>query len=192
MDQRDFLLQIVWKKSKPHLCKTYEGHARDMDKKIVIISVTSRNNLVLAEKIAELFNLENEIITLEDYNLPLYDRKVILRDSSEINGLCNKIISADGFVFCGPEYNGGSAPILTNAITWISVSTNHWRDAFSDKKALVATHSGGGGNSFLSTFKQQLEFMGVTVYPKSIKVNKREDFDANLSKNIIQKFEKLF
>jgi hypothetical protein len=34
--------------------------------------------------------------------------------------------------------------------------------------------------------------MGVTVYPKSIKVNKREDFDANLSKNIIQKFEKLF
>ena len=161
-----------------------------MIKKIVIISATSRNNLVLTKKIALLFNLKNEIITLEDYNLPLYDSKVVLKDSSKINDLCKKIISADGFVFCGPEYNGGSAPILTNAITWISVSTNHWRDAFLDKKGLVATHSGSGGDSFLSTFKQQLEFMGVTVYPKSIKVNKHKDFDVNLSKSIIQKFEK--
>ena len=163
-----------------------------MVKKIVIISVTSRSNLVLAKKIGELFNLKNEIISLEDYNLPLYDGKVVLKDSSKINALCKKLISADGFVFCGPEYNGGSAPILTNAITWISVSTNHWRDAFSDKKGLLATQSGGGGNSFLSTFKQQLEFMGVTVYPKSIKVNKHEDFDVDISKNIIRKFEKYF
>jgi NAD(P)H-dependent FMN reductase len=79
---------------------------------------------------------------------------------------------------------------LTNAITWISVSTNHWRDAFSNKKGIVATHSGGGGNSFLSTFKQQLKFMGVIVYPKSIKVNKNKDFDVHLSKKIIQGFEK--
>ena len=161
-----------------------------MVKKIVIISVTSRNNLILAKKIALLFNLKNEIITLEDYNLPLYDGKVVLKDSSKINSLSEKLISADGFVFCGPEYNGGSAPILTNAITWISVSTNHWRDAFSNKKGIVATHSGGGGNSFLSTFKQQLQFMGVIVYPKSIKVNKNKDFDVNLSKEIIQEFEK--
>ena len=161
-----------------------------MVKKIVIISVTSRNNLILAKKIALLFNLKNEIITLEDYNLPLYDGRVVLKDSSKINSLSEKLISADGFVFCGPEYNGGSAPILTNAITWISVSTNHWRDAFSNKKGIVATHSGGGGNSFLSTFKQQLQFMGVIVYPKSIKVNKNKDFDVNLSKEIIQEFEK--
>jgi NAD(P)H-dependent FMN reductase len=161
-----------------------------MIKKIVIISVTSRNNLILAKKIALLFNLKNEIITLEDYNLPLYDGKVVLKDSSKINSLSEKLISAEGFVFCGPEYNGGSAPILTNAITWISVSTNHWRDAFLNKKGIVATHSGGGGNSFLSTFKQQLKFMGVIVYPKSIKVNKNKDFDVHLSKKIIQGFEK--
>ena len=160
-------------------------------RKIVIISVTSSNNLVLAKKIADLFKLKNEIISLEDYHLPLYDGKVILEDQTMINGLCEKIINADGFVFCGPEYNGGSAPILTNAITWISVSTNHWRDAFSNKKGLIATHSGGNGDSFLSTFKQQLEFMGVVVYTESIKVNKNKDFDINSSKKIIENFEKL-
>jgi hypothetical protein len=32
--------------------------------------------------------------------------------------------------------------------------------------------------------------MGVIVYPKSIKVNKNKDFDVNLSKKIIQGFEK--
>ena len=49
------------------------------------------------------------------------------------------------------DLEGGSAPILTNAITWISVTTDYWRDAFSNKIGLIATHSGGNGNSFLST-----------------------------------------
>ena len=59
-----------------------------------------------------------------------------MEDRTIINGLCEKVINASGFVFCGPEYNGGSAPILTNAITWISVTTDYWRDAFSNKIGL--------------------------------------------------------
>ena len=160
-------------------------------KKILIISVTSGSNLILAKKIGDLFEVRNEIITLEDYELPLYSRRVKLEDQTMINDLCEKVIKVNGFVFCGPEYNGGSAPILTNAITWISVTTDHWRDAFSDKIGLIATHSGGNGNSFLSTFRQQLEFMGVVVYPKSIKVNKSREFNVELSKKIIKRFQKL-
>ena len=161
-------------------------------KKILIISVTSRNNLILAKKIGKLLDLENEIITLEDYALPLYDGKIILDDMTMIKQLCEKVINANGFIFCGPEYNGGSAPILTNAITWISITTNHWRDAFLDKIGLIATHSGGDGNSFLSTFRQQLEFMGVVVFPRSIKVNKNNNFNKKSIKKIIERFEKLF
>ena len=101
------------------------------------------------------------------------------------------MINADGFIFCGPEYNGGSAPILTNAITWISVTTDYWREAFSNKIGLIATHSGGNGSSFLSTFRQQLEFMGVVVFPRSIKVNKSKEFNAETSKKIIDRFENL-
>ena len=160
-------------------------------KKIMIISVTAQNNLVLAKNIGNLFDIKTEIITLEDYQLPLYSEKAKLSDKTTINNLCEKVINANGFVFCGPEYNGGSAPILTNAIAWISVTTDYWRDAFSDKIGLLATHSGGNGNSFLSTFRQQLEFMGVIVYPRSIKVNKNKKFNIESSKKIIERFQKL-
>tara|TARA_Y100001968_G_C19059066_1_gene572868 strand:+ start:89 stop:577 length:489 start_codon:yes stop_codon:yes gene_type:complete len=161
-------------------------------KKILIISVTAGNNFTLAEKIKGLLHLDNEIITLEDYQLPLYDGKAVIEEKTIIDGLCKKVINADGFIFCGPEYNGGSAPILTNAITWISVTTNHWRDAFLDKIGLIATHSGGDGSSFLATFRQQLEFMGVVVFPRSIKVNKNQEFNEESNKKIIERFEKLF
>ena len=147
-------------------------------KKILIVSVTSRNNLILAKKIGELFRVDTETITLEDYQLPLYTGKTKLDDNTIINDLCKKIVNASGFVFCGPEYNGGSAPILTNAITWVSVTTDYWRDAFSDKIGLIATHSGGNGSSFLSTFRQQLEFLGVIVFPRSIIVNKNKAFNT--------------
>tara|TARA_B100001142_G_scaffold310841_1_gene344691 strand:+ start:71 stop:559 length:489 start_codon:yes stop_codon:yes gene_type:complete len=161
-------------------------------KKILIVSVTAGNNLILAKRINELFELKTEIIILEDYQLPLYTGKVKLKNRTMIEDLCGKVIEASGFVFCGPEYNGGSAPILTNAITWISVSTDYWRDAFSDKIGLIATHSGGNGSSFLSTFRQQLEFLGVVVYPRSIIVNKNREFNIDSSKKIIEKFQNLF
>tara|TARA_B100001173_G_C15937325_1_gene525535 strand:- start:553 stop:1041 length:489 start_codon:yes stop_codon:yes gene_type:complete len=161
-------------------------------KKILIVSVTAGNNLILAKRINELFEVKTEIIILEDYQLPLYTGKVKLKNRTMIEDLCGKVIEASGFVFCGPEYNGGSAPILTNAITWISVSTDYWRDAFSDKIGLIATHSGGNGSSFLSTFRQQLEFLGVVVYPRSIIVNKNREFNIDSSKKIIEKFQNLF
>ena len=167
------------------------GRFRLVMKKIIIVSATSGNNLTLAKNIGELFDLKNEIITLEDYQLPLYTGKFKLENQTIINDLCEKVVNANGFVFCGPEYNGGSAPILTNAITWISVTTDYWRDAFSDKIGLIATHSGGNGNSFLSTFRQQLEFMGVIVYPRSIVVNKSKEFNVESSKKIIDRFQKL-
>ena len=160
-------------------------------KKILIVSVTAGHNLILAKRIGELFDIKTEIISLEDFQLPLYTSKVNLEDQTLINDLCEKVVNANGFVFCGPEYNGGSAPILTNAITWISVTTDYWREAFSNKIGLIATHSGGNGSSFLSTFRQQLEFMGVVVFPRSIKVNKSKEFNAETSKKIIDRFEKL-
>ena len=158
-------------------------------KNIIIISATSGNNLNLAIKIGELLDLQCQIISLEDYYLPLYTGNIELEDKTLINDLCQKVINADGFIFCGPEYNGGSAPILTNAITWISVTTDYWKDAFKDKIGLIATHSGGNGDSFLLTFKHQLEFLGVVVYPDSIKVNKTKPFDVNLTRKIINGFQ---
>jgi len=160
-------------------------------KQILIISATSGNNLDLANDIRKLLSVDNEVISLEDYELPLYTGKVEIDNKTIINKLCKKFIEASGFIFCGPEYNGGPTPMLINAITWISVTTDHWRESFSDKIGLIATHSGGGGSSFLATFRLQLEFMGVVVYPRSVKVNKSKEFNAESCKKIIISFEKL-
>lgn len=158
-------------------------------KNIIIISATSGKNLNLAKKIGDLLDFKYQIISLEDYRLPLYTGNFELENKTLINDLCQKVINANGFIFCGPEYNGGSAPILTNAITWISVTTDHWKDAFKEKIGLIATHSGGNGDSFLLTFRQQLEFLGVVVYPQSIKVNKTKVFNVNTTKKIIKDFQ---
>jgi hypothetical protein len=40
--------------------------------KLLIVSATKGNNHILAEKIAELLNVDYEIISLEDYSLPLF------------------------------------------------------------------------------------------------------------------------
>ena len=61
-------------------------------KKILIVSATSGSNLILANKIGELFGVKNEIITLEDYELPLYSRKIKLEDQAIINDLCERLL----------------------------------------------------------------------------------------------------
>ena len=68
-------------------------------KNIIIISATSGNNLILAEKIGDLVDLKSKIISLEDYQLPLYTGKFELENKTMIKDLCQKIINADGFIF---------------------------------------------------------------------------------------------
>jgi len=163
-----------------------------MMSKILIISATKGTNLVLANKIGDFVNLKHEIISLEDFNTPLYIPKIELPNKDSIEHLSKKFIQSDGFIFCAPEYNGGSPPILTNTITWLSVITNNWRDVFLNKKALIATHSGGAGFRFLSTFRVQLEHLGSIVFPRNIIVNREKEFNGQSVKNIITEFEKLF
>ena len=163
-----------------------------MMSKILIISVTKGTNLVLANKIGDFVNLKHEIISLQDFNIPLYIPEIELPNKDSIEHLSKKFIQSDGFIFCAPEYNGGSPPILTNTITWLSVITNNWRDVFLNKKALIATHSGGAGFRFLSTFRVQLEHLGSIVFPRNIIVNRETEFNGQSVKNIITEFEKLF
>ena len=159
--------------------------------RVLIISATTGSNLILANKIGDLLDLENEIITLEDFPMPLYTPKVQNSDDSTFKSLCEKFIISDGLIFCAPEYNGGSPPILTNAITWLSVTIDHWSSAFSNKKGLIATHSGGAGSRFLSTFRVQLEHMGTIVYPRTIMINKNNEFKLESVKNILTDFMEL-
>ena len=38
-------------------------------------------------------NLDSEIITLEDYKLPLYDGKAVIEDKTIIDDLCKKLLA---------------------------------------------------------------------------------------------------
>ena len=161
--------------------------------KVLIVSATSGTNLILAHNISDLLDVEREIVNLEDYVMPLYTPQA--EEEEEHNNLMSclskKFISSKGLIFCAPEYNGGSPPILTNTITWLSVSTNNWRDAFLNKIAIISTHSGGAGARFLSTFRIQLEHLGVIVYPKTIMVNTNNSFNKSSAKKILLGYKTL-
>ena len=94
-------------------------------------------------------------------------------ESDDIAKLDELFQNADGFIFCAPEYNGSTPPILANVISWISVKTSNWRGAFNGKSGLICTHSGGAGNNFTSSFRIQLNHLGVIVLPRTI--SKTED-----------------
>ena len=156
--------------------------------KVLIISATKGTNLVLSNRIGDLLDCKKKIITLEDFGMPVYAPDLEAYDSSIIKTLSKDFISSDGLIFCAPEYNGGSPPILTNTITWISVITSNWRDAFMNKRALIASHSGGAGVRFLSTFRVQLEHLGAIVYPRNILVNSSKEFDKHSTQKILNSF----
>ena len=154
--------------------------------RVLIISATTGSNLILANKIGDLLDLDNEIITLEDFPMPLYTPKVQNIDDASFKSLCEKFIISDGLIFCAPEYNGGLPPILTNAFTWISVTTANWRDGFKDKYAVIATRSAGSGQRFLIAFRSQLEYMGTLVMPKTIVVTNTQSLNRKSAERTLQ------
>ena len=168
-------------------------------KKILFISATSNTNLKLANDLSDIFQSITthnvEVINIEKYNLPLFnpatleiDKKNNLKNIIEIT---DKMILFDAFVICAPEYNGNVPPVLTNAIAWISVSTNYWKDGFKDKHVFIASSSGGEAWKFQISIKNQLEHLGAIVFKTNIIVNSKNSFNRDYSKNIIKDFLKV-
>ena len=160
-----------------------------MSKKLLIISATSRNNLVLAKKIDKACSdIKREVINLEEYDIPLYtpieEKKCIPEQIGE--SITEKFIDASGFIICAPEYNGSIPPILTSLIAWISVSAKDWRAVFSGKVAMIATHSGGGGNNLIQSLRCQLNHLGAIVIPRTIIVNSHKAYCKTTSQEKVQ------
>ena len=155
---------------------------------ILIISATSDLNLDLAKDLQVLLSdlgQEAEILELEKLKLPLFgSENRPAEDTAE--KLTNQMISASAFIICAPEYNGGVPPILSNAITWITVQTKNWRDAFNGKWALISTHSAGSGYRFLTAFRSQLEYLGSNVLARTIAVSDEKPLDKDSAKRILQ------
>ena len=155
---------------------------------ILIIAATSDLNLDLAKDLQVLLSdlgQEAEILELEKLKLPLFgSENRPAEDTAE--KLTDQMISASAFIICAPEYNGGVPPILSNAITWITVQTKNWRDAFNGKWALISTHSAGSGYRFLTAFRSQLEYLGSNVLARTIAVSDEKPLDKDSAKRILQ------
>ena len=97
---------------------------------LLIISATNDNNLELSNKLHS-FLVElgqpSTVVSLEDYKFPLFGSGQDA-DKASINKLVGQFLDVKGFIVCAPEYNGGVPPVLSNAITWVTVKTKNWRD----------------------------------------------------------------
>tara|TARA_Y100001980_G_C14550206_1_gene332581 strand:- start:2628 stop:3137 length:510 start_codon:yes stop_codon:yes gene_type:complete len=167
-------------------------------KKILIVSATKNSNFSLSkelETITTKLGANVKTISLESFSLPIYknnlDSKIKNQNKEIVNKLSNHFIETDGIIICAPEYNGSIPPIVVNAIAWISVTTENWRDGFNNKIALICTSSGGPGTKFLSSMRLQLEHLGSIVLSRTISVNKSNPLDKDSAKKILNQFIKL-
>ena len=136
---------------------------------LLIISATNDNNLALSNKLQSAFEdlgQSTTVISLEDYNFPLFggDKNI---DESSIKSLVDHVSDA-------------------NAITWITVKTKDWRQAFNGKYAVIATASGGDGHRFITAFRSQLEHLGVNVLARSISSEQNKPLKEASIKKILQ------
>ena len=138
---------------------------------MLILSATNGTNLKLAHAFAaEATNsgAAAEVISLPDLQLPLYDS---LEGNSAGDGLL-KLAQAlrqhKSLIICAPEYNGSIPPVLSNAIAWLSVSTDDFRALFNGRPVALATHSGGGGQKVMLAIRQQLSHLGCTVLGREV------------------------
>ncbi len=167
-------------------------------KKLLIVSSTKNSNLELSNKIEDFLGNKNElsckVVSLEDFRLPLYTPTLEIeyknKDSfpENIEKVKNLICDSNALIWCSPEYNGGISPIVTNAIAWISRATKDWKEGFKEKNSLICTSSGGNGKNFIKGFRIQLDYLGSSVFDKSLVKTNAKDIDDNEFISVLDEF----
>ncbi|MBD1914730.1 MULTISPECIES: NAD(P)H-dependent oxidoreductase [Cyanophyceae] len=144
---------------------------------MLILSATNGKNLDLAQAFAAeaaSSGAAAEVISLPELQLPLYDS---LADNGAGDGLL-KLAEAlrhhKSLIICAPEYNGSIPPVLSNAIAWLSVSTDDFRALFNGRPVALATHSGGSGQKVMLAIRQQLSHLGCTVLGREVQSNSQK------------------
>ena len=163
------------------------------NKNLLVIAASDGENLKLANRfvsLGEKMGTNPELLDLTSLDLPLFSPKkhAELGIPSTIEKLHSQMVSNTYWVICAPEYNGGVPPVLSNALTWVSVKSKYWRDSFNGKFAIIATHSGGDGYRFLSAFRSQLEYMGTNVLSRTISVSNENPLNNESATKILNSF----
>lgn len=164
--------------------------------KIGILVASANNNRKLGDKLVEIAKEENcevELINLLDLDLPLYSTVAQEKDGipKAVSKLAEQILSLKAFIIVAPEYNGVMPPVLNNAMSWTSVSTKDWRDAFNEKVVALATHSGGGGAKGLQAMRIMFQHLGANILAREILTTYEKPLNEDTARNIIKQLAKL-
>ena len=145
----------------------------------------------LAAKLLTIADADVTRISLQDYPLPLYDGDLETRSGPSEHAVnLKRLMMRHGGVFItSPEYNASFAPLLKNAIDWISrvrEGTEPSLAAYRNRVFAIAAASNGtfGGYRSLMALRQVLELgCGATVLPEQVAVRDASnafDEDDNL------------
>lgn len=149
---------------------------------LLIISASNGQNLNLAKElqnIATKQGYESRLIDLSAYSLPLYTSQEQLKGIPHlVESLTQEFKNAHSIIFCAPEYNGTVPPVLANVIAWVSVYTEHYREAFNHKVGALATHSGGRGTKVLMAMRMMLTTMGMQLINYEVRSNTHQPFQT--------------
>ena len=141
----------------------------------------------LAAKELTLLDAEVTRISLEDYELPLFDADLAGSALPPAAVKLKQALTAHRGVFItSPEYSASVTPLLKNAIDWISRVRERGEPNYAAFKGRVfalgsATSGGGGGIRSLMALRQILELgCGALVIPEQVSVARAElAFDDN-------------
>ncbi len=163
--------------------------------KISILVASNNKNLALArqlEQIAQEMGANTKLIDLVEEDLPIYTPKNQgkLGIPEKVQQLSEILTHSEGMIFVAPEYNGGIPPTLNSAIAWLSVSSDDWRSCFNGKPAVIATHSGGGGQYVLLAMRSQLSYIGMNVIGRQIITNGQKELNLDSAREVIKQLVK--
>jgi chromate reductase len=144
----------------------------------------------LAAKELALLDAEVTHISLEDYELPLFDADLAAASGPPVAALKLRqaLVAHRGVFITSPEYSASITPLLKNAIDWVSRVRERGEPTYAAFKgrvfALGSATSGGGGIRSLMALRQILELgCGALVIPEQVSVPRAElafDDDDNL------------
>jgi len=131
----------------------------------------------LLDRMKRTGQIETEILDLLDYNFPIMEERLRLRDDSppRLKEFADKVGRADSIAIVTPEYNNGYPGVLKNALDFLLPE-------YKRKPIGIVTVSGGrfGGLTCLAQLRLVTLGMGAFPIPASLPVsNVKESFDDN-------------
>lgn len=148
---------------KPHI-PAFSGSARSGsgNKKLLALAIES----VTAN------DVEVEEVDLRALALPIYDGDLEQREGqpTAVDRLRQLIARADGLLIASPEYNHSIAPLLKNAIDWVSHPID--RQPFKGKATAIMSAAARpwGGTRMLPHLRDVLVDLGCSVIPSMVAI----------------------